>query len=77
MSYNEPERKAGFTDEEFELYGDAVRMNWRDWVALRKHIQGKRDHVLDGRKLLYLPFHELDYVGGLDWVIRKMDEMLR
>lgn len=76
VSYNEPEYKAGFTDAEYEKYGDAVLMTWRDWVALRERIQEKRDERLGDRNLLDLRDDELTYVATLDWIMRTMDETL-
>lgn len=74
MSCDKPEDEAGFTDAEFEKYGDAVLMTWRDWVALRELIQETRDERLGDRNLLELRYDELTYVATLDWIIQTMDE---
>lgn len=71
--YNEPEYKAGFTDEEVEKYGDAVLMNWRDWVGLREMLDEKLAEAPLGREPLAFWG---GYRAALDEIRRTMDEML-
>lgn len=74
MSYNKPEDKAGFTDAEFEKYGDAVLMTWRNWVEFRdKLAQMKAD---DG--LSEFASHDMrtGYRYALRDIVREMDETL-
>jgi hypothetical protein len=73
-AYHEPERRAVYTDADYEKHGDAVLMTWREWVNLREVIQEQRDEIVDGRRLLDLRDDELAHVSGLDWVMRTMDE---
>lgn len=76
MSHNEPEHRAGFTDAEYERYGDEVLMTWRNWVGLREYIEEKRDEWLGDRGLLDLEEPELTYVATLNWMMQTMDETL-
>lgn len=36
--HNPAEYRAGFTDAEYERFGDTVLINWRDWQGLRERI---------------------------------------
>lgn len=36
--YNPAEYRAGFTEAEYERYGDMVLINWRHWRGLRERV---------------------------------------
>jgi len=73
MTYTLPESGAGFTDEEFEEYGDAVLMNWRHWNNLRDIVQERHEEAAsDGMD----PAVRSGYRAALNWVMQTMDETL-
>lgn len=70
-TYHEPEHRVGYTDEEFEKYGDAVLMTWRDWVGLREKLKEMYEAAPLGKE-------PLSWWGArrvaIDEVMREMDE---